>query len=52
MDAAWGFSTEESHIRLQNALTEEEYLVISALEQEELMPKLKFKIVEWWQERN
>lgn len=52
MDAAWGFSTEESHIRLQNALTEEEYLVISALEQEELTPKLKFKIVEWWQERN
>lgn len=51
VDAAWGFSTEESHTRLQNALTEEEYLIISAMEQEELTPKLKFKIVEWWQER-
>lgn len=51
VDAAWGFSTEESHLRLQNALTEEEYLIISAMGQEELEPKLKFKIVEWWQER-
>ena len=51
VDAAWGYSTEESHLRLQNTLTEEEYLVVSALEQEGFTPKMKFKIVEWWQER-
>lgn len=48
VDAAWGYSTEESHARLQNTLTEEEFLVVSALEQEEKMPKIKLKIVEWW----
>lgn len=49
VDAAWGYSTEESHIRLQNTLTEEEFLVVSAMEQEELTPKIKCKIVEFWQ---
>ena len=49
VDAAWGYSTEESHTRLQNALTEEEFLVISALEQEQVMPKIKLKILEFWQ---
>lgn len=49
VDAAWGYSTEESHARLENTLTEEEFLVVSALEQEALTPKLKLKIVEWWQ---
>ncbi len=51
VDAAWGYSTEESHLRLENALTEEEFLVVSAMEQETLTPKLKCKVVEWWQER-
>lgn len=51
VDAAWGYSTEESHIRLENTLTEEEFLLVSAMEQEELAPKIKLKIVEWWQER-
>ena len=51
VDAAWGYSTEESHLRLKNTLTEEEFLVVSALEQEELTPKLKLKIVELWQGR-
>lgn len=49
VDAAWGYSTEESHYRLQNTLTEEEFLVVSAMEQEEAMPKIKCRIVEWWQ---
>lgn len=50
VDAAWGYSTEESHVRLQNTLTEEEFLVVSAMEQEKLTPKIKCKIVEFWQE--
>ena len=49
VDVAWGYSTEESHARLENTLTEEEFLVVSALEQEELTPKIKWKIVELWQ---
>ena len=49
VDAAWGYSTEESHRRLENTLTEEEFLIVSALEQEELMPKIKLKNVELWQ---
>ncbi|MBR2061906.1 MAG: stage II sporulation protein R, partial [Anaerotignum sp.] len=49
VDAAWGYSTEESHTRLQNTLTEEEFLVVSALEQEQFMPKIKLKILEFWQ---
>lgn len=49
VDAAWGYSTKESHTRLQNTLTEEEFLVVSAMEQEKLTPKIKLKIVEFWQ---
>lgn len=49
VDAAWGYSTEESHTRLQNTLTKEEFLVVSALEQERVMPKIKLKILEFWQ---
>ena len=49
VDAAWGYSTEESHIRLQNTLTQEEFLIVSALEQERVTPKIKLKILEWWQ---
>lgn len=48
VDAAWGYSTEESHTRLENTLTEEEFLIVSALEQKEVTPKLKWKIVELW----
>lgn len=51
VDAAWGHTTEESHIRLENTLTEEEFLIVSAMEQETVSPKIKLKIVEWWQER-
>lgn len=49
VDAAWGYSTEESHLRLENTLTEEEFLVVSALEQTEITPKIKLKILEFWQ---
>ena len=49
VDAAWGYSTEESHRKLENTLTEEEFLIVSALEQEELKPKVKLKILEFWQ---
>ena len=49
VDAAWGYSTEESHRKLENTLTEEEFLIVSALEQEELTPKIKLKILEFWQ---
>lgn len=49
VDAAWGYSTQESHTRLRNTLTEEEFLVVSAMEQEKLTPKIKLKIVEFWQ---
>ena len=49
VDAACSKPTAESHIRLENALTREEFLVVSALEQETAVPKLKLKIVEWWQ---
>ena len=31
-----------------NTLTEEEFLVVSALEQEKLTPKMKLKILEFW----
>lgn len=49
VDAAWGYSTKESHQRLQNTLTEEEFLVVSAMEQEKVTPKIKLKLVELWQ---
>ena len=50
VDATWGFSTQESHQRLKNTLTEEEFLIVSAVGQEKVTPKIKFKVVEWWQE--
>ena len=51
VDASWGYTTDESYHRLENTLTEEEFLIISAMEQEKVVPKIKFKVVEWWQER-
>lgn len=52
VDASWGYSTEESHKRLENTLTEEEFLIVSSMGQDEITPKVKFKVVEWWQERD
>ena len=51
VDAAWGYSTEESHVRLQNTLTKEEFLVVSAMEQKKATPKIKCRLVELWSER-
>lgn len=51
VDAAWGYSTEESHVRLQNTLTKEEFLVVSAMEQKKVTPKIKCRLVELWSER-
>lgn len=50
VDATWSEPTQESHMRLQNTLTEEEYVVVSALEQEQKMPKIKLKLVELFQQ--
>ena len=49
VDAAWGYATEESHAHLENTLTEEEFLIVSALEQEKITPKIKLKLLELWQ---
>ena len=49
VDATWGYATEESHQRLKNSLTEEEFLIVSAMEQERVTPKIKLKILEFWQ---
>ena len=49
VDAAWERDIEESRLRLANTLTEEEYLVVSAMEQERMIPKVKLKILELWQ---
>ena len=51
VDAAWGYSTEESHVRLQNTLTKEEFLVVSAMEQKKVTPKIKCRLVELWSGR-
>ena len=50
VDAAWSEVTLESKVRLKGALTEEEFSIVNA-NQEGLQPKVRFKIVEWWQER-
>lgn len=49
VDASFGCATEESHVRLSNALTKEEYLVVSAMGEEKVVPKMKLKVVELWQ---
>ncbi len=51
VDAAYGFPKEQGEKRLAHTLTKEEYLVVSALEQKKEMPKIKLKVVQWWQER-
>ena len=50
VDVACSEITEESKIRLQGSLTEEEFCIIDSSEQE-ISTNVKFKIVEWWQER-
>ncbi|NDO47313.1 stage II sporulation protein R [Clostridium sp. MD294] len=50
VDVACSEVTEESKIRLQGSLTEEEFCIVDNAEQE-ISTNVKFKIVEWWQER-
>ena len=50
VDVAYSEVTEESKIRLQYTLTEEEFSVIDNTENE-INTNVKFKIVEWWQEK-
>ncbi len=50
VDAAWSEVTPQSQMRLKGVLTEEEFAIVNA-EQQGLQPKIRFKIVEWWQER-
>lgn len=52
VDAACGEVTEYSKVQLSGKLTAEEYVVITAMEEKKgVCPKVKFKIVEWWQEK-
>ena len=52
VDATSGQVTKQSKQKLSETLSEEEYTVVSAMEQNaEIAPVIKFKIVEWWQER-
>lgn len=52
VDAACGEVTESSKLRLSGKLTAEEYIVVTALEERKgISPKVKFRIVEWWQEK-
>ena len=52
VDAACSEVTEYSKLRLSGKLTAEEYTVVTALEEKKgVCPKVKFKIVEWWQEK-
>lgn len=51
VDAACDDVSDESKEKLKNVLTQEEYEMIAYEENELLTPKVKFKIVEWWQEK-
>lgn len=46
VDATWQEVTDESHQKLKHTLSQEEYVVVSALEQEAKLPKIKLKLVE------
>lgn len=50
VDVAYSEVTEESKMRLKSSLTEEEFCIIDSTEQG-ITTNVKFKIVEWWQEK-
>ncbi len=50
VDVAYSEVTEQSKEKLQSSLTEEEYCIVDSTEQG-VSAHVKFKIVEWWQER-
>lgn len=51
VDITHGTVPEETKEELKNVLTDEEYKIVALTEEEQTIPvKIKFKIVEWWQE--
>ena len=51
VDAACDDVSNETKQELKKVLTQEEYEMIAYEQSQELTPKVKFKIVEWWQEK-
>ena len=51
VDASCEEVSEETKDTLRSALTQEEYGIITASAEEKGIPEIKFKIVEWWQEK-
>lgn len=52
VDVTHGVVPEDTKEDLKEVLTEEEYRIVTGASYEEEVPiKVKFKIVEWWQER-
>lgn len=52
VDATHGVVPDEMKDELKNVLTDDEYNLILATKYEDEMPiKIKFKVVEWWQEK-
>lgn len=51
VDITHGTVPEQNKQELQNVLTEEEYSIVATAKDEKSIPvKVKFKLVEWWQE--
>lgn len=51
VDITHGTIADETKQELKNVLTEEEYKLIVSAKNEDIVPiKVKFKLVEWWQE--
>lgn len=51
VDAVSGEVTNDSKEKLRTTLSEEEYTIVTAMdESDSIKPVIKFKIVEWWQE--
>lgn len=51
VDAACDDVNDETKQELKKVLTQEEYEMIAYKQSEEFTPKVKFKIVEWWQKK-
>ena len=52
VDATHGVVPDKMKTELKNVLTDDEYNLILATKYEDEMPiKMKFKVVEWWQEK-
>lgn len=51
VDVSYSEISEQGKEKLQNVLSEEEYDVVASQTKDSVVPEIKFKIVEWWQER-